>query len=122
MGGGRSANRRVVGLPEAIEAFDVRKRYRTSRGVFSPLLSESIGQSTSQPISAFRFPLCLGRFAGAFGKVAAMLSSTALRGIMCVDRAKATTLSRRKPGNGGGNVLMRRGSVGAPVRMSFAHA
>ena len=43
-----------------------------------------------------------------------MRSSTCLRGIMCVDRAKAMTCSRRKPGNGGGNVLMRRGSLGTP--------
>ena len=43
-----------------------------------------------------------------------MRASTCLRGIMRVDRAKAMTCSRRKPGNGRGNVLMRRGSLGTP--------
>jgi hypothetical protein len=80
MGGGRSANRRLAGLPKAIEAADITGYLVRHGGCFSLLLSESVGQSTSQPLSAFRFSLCRERFGGAFGKVAAIRSSTALRG------------------------------------------
>jgi hypothetical protein len=67
-------------------------------------------------------PRRLDRFGGALGKVAAIRASTALRGIMCVERAKAMTFSKREPGSGGGNVSIVRGSIGPPCRMSFAQA
>jgi hypothetical protein len=46
----------------------------------------------------------------------------ARRGIICVERAKARTRSKRNPGNGGENVCMSRGSIGAPWRMSRTQA
>ena len=45
----------VVGLALVADPFAGRARWRSSRARLCPMLSESIGQSTSQPISAFGF-------------------------------------------------------------------
>ena len=131
---------RTGGRPERTLLDCYQSTIHTSRGTFSPLFTESVGLTDAlardgfvwrrqrrrnvagQSRSASRLLRCRDLFFGGLGKDAAIRSSTARRGIICVDRAKATTGSKRRPGNGGENVWMRRGSIGEPSRMSFVHA